>query len=257
MLQTRTSRLLASLGPVVRAQRRTLWRCSTLISSSPSSLLSHIESLEPPAQSAVTLFALSKNTPQDVVPRFRAALSRDGTSTLGTLSELVPASLLSRLAPSLSANVEPFYLSLATYEPSSPSDRAIPFRSTLTGRPNIALGREIKPDVVNGERADEGVDAGFEAFLRGEKWGFGDQAGAKVGNAREIEELKGVECVARTACSSFESCVSDGELTLLLATAQPEGRQATRRLDRRPNTAVPQLAFDLLFCRDGVSLCCS
>ncbi|BGP27969.1 hypothetical protein JCM10295v2_006956 [Rhodotorula toruloides] len=191
MLQARTPRLLTPLKPVARAQRRTLWHCSTLISPSPSSLLSHIESLQPPARSAVTLFALSKNTPQDLVPRFRAALGREGKTTLGTLSELVPSSLLSRLAPTLPSSTEPFHVSLATYVPSRPSSRAIPFRSTLTGRPNIALGREIKPESLG--QADEEVDAGFQAFLRGEKWGFGEQAGSKVGKASGVEELKGVD----------------------------------------------------------------
>lgn len=84
---------------------------------------------------------------------------------------------------------EPFSLSLAYHVPSSPSARLVPFRSTLTGRPPIALGREIRPELQH----DAEDDPGFEAFLRGEKWGFG-QAKVDEGNKGEdIEELRGVE----------------------------------------------------------------
>ncbi|BGP03849.1 hypothetical protein NBRC10513v2_007590 [Rhodotorula toruloides] len=187
MLQTRTVRLLGSLKPLARAQRRTNWHCSTLISHSPSSLLSHIESLPTPARDSVTLFALSKNTPQELVGRVREVLGREGRTTVGSLAEWVPASLLARLAPSLPSKSEAFHLSLATFSPSS-SSRIIPFRSTLQGRPPVALGREIRPS----ENEDDGVDVGFEKFLRGEKWGFGESEGAKEGE-NGVRELRGVD----------------------------------------------------------------
>lgn len=189
MLQTRATKLSGSLKPLVRAQRRTHWHCSTLISHSPSSLLSHIEALPRPAQDSVTLFALSKNTPQELVGRVRGVLGKEGRTSLGTLAEVVPSSLLSRLAPSLPSKDEAFHLSLATYSPTPPSSRAIPFRSTLQGRPPVALGREIRPS----ENEDQGVNVGFEKFLRGEKWGFGE---SERGGEEGVDELRGVECVA-------------------------------------------------------------
>ncbi|BGP11751.1 hypothetical protein JCM10049v2_007671 [Rhodotorula toruloides] len=186
MLQTRATKLSGSLKPLVRAQRRTHWHCSTLISHSPSSLLSHIEALPRPAQDSVTLFALSKNTPQELVGRVREVLGKEGRTSLGTLAEVVPSSLLSRLAPSLPSKDEAFHLSLATYSPTPPSSRAIPFRSTLQGRPPVALGREIRPS----ENEDQGVNVGFEKFLRGEKWGFGE---SERGGEEGVEELRGVD----------------------------------------------------------------
>ncbi|BGP20575.1 hypothetical protein JCM10213v2_008738 [Rhodosporidiobolus nylandii] len=116
-----------------------------------------------------TLYALSKNTPQDLVPSFRRALAPPGSvAVAGTLSELLPPSLISRLAPSLPPS-EAFSISLARYSPSG-GERVVPWRSSLTGRPNIALGREIKPEL---HALSEGEEGAFEAFLRGEKWSFG------------------------------------------------------------------------------------
>uniref|UniRef100_A0A0K3CPS0 FGENESH: predicted gene_15.120 protein n=1 Tax=Rhodotorula toruloides TaxID=5286 RepID=A0A0K3CPS0_RHOTO len=123
----------------------------------------------------------------ELVGRVREVLGREGRTTVGSLAEWVPASLLARLAPSLPSKSEAFHLSLATFSPSS-SSRIIPFRSTLQGRPPVALGREIRPS----ENEDDGVDVGFEKFLRGEKWGFGESEGAKEGE-NGVRELRGVD----------------------------------------------------------------
>ncbi|GAA5905975.1 hypothetical protein JCM6882_009086 [Rhodosporidiobolus microsporus] len=192
MLQPRLSRSLQRLSYALRPQNRTLWHTSTLVSPSPSALLAHISSNPPPAASTATVYALSKNTPQDLVPSFRAALApKDRDAAVGCLSEVLPPSLISSLAPSLpSSSSETFSLTVASFVPSAgSSERAVAFRSSLTGRPNVSVGREIKP-----EADEDGDDSGFEAFLRGEKWGFGDSKNARKGEASEgIEDLKGVD----------------------------------------------------------------
>ncbi|GAA5942218.1 hypothetical protein JCM10213_003836 [Rhodosporidiobolus nylandii] len=165
MLRSSWSRSLRPVAP----SRRALWTTTTLISPSPAALLAHLESLPPAAATSATLYALSKNTPQDLVPSFRRALAPPGSvAVAGTLSELLPPSLISRLAPSLPPS-EAFSISLARYSPSG-GERVVPWRSSLTGRPNIALGREIKPEL---HALSEGEEGAFEAFLRGEKWSFG------------------------------------------------------------------------------------
>lgn len=195
MLQSSLKRAARTHRTVCAAPQRTLWRCSTLISSSPTSLLSHLEEAQTAdADSTLTAYALSKNTPQELVPRFVAVLSSSSSSSpsIGCLSEVVPPSTLARLAPSAPLKGELYTVAIARHRPSSPtsSERAIPFRSTLTGRPNIALGREIKPEMRH-----DGEDAGFEAFLRGEKWGFGERANEGRAVSEGIDELKHVECV--------------------------------------------------------------
>ncbi|GAA6057323.1 hypothetical protein JCM3770_001090 [Rhodotorula araucariae] len=188
MLQQRVAQRLRASTTLSLAPRRHLWRCSTLISSSPSSLLARLEEQPAPADGGVTLFALSKNTPQNLVQRIIAALPSPSSSSIGCLSEVLPPSALAHLAPAHDPANEAFSLAIARHEPSTPDERAVAFRSTLTGRPNIALGREIRPELY-----DEGEDAGFEAFLRGESWGFGDRANAANGGAEGIVQLQGVE----------------------------------------------------------------
>ncbi|GAA5838572.1 hypothetical protein JCM11251_003428 [Rhodosporidiobolus azoricus] len=188
MLQPRLQRSVQRLTRAIRSQRRTIWHTSTLISTSPSSLLTHLSSKAPPPASAATVYALSKNTPQDLVPSFRTAVAPANDAAIaGCLSEVLPHSVISSLAPSLPSS-ETFSLSIASYVPSSPSERAIAFRSSLTGRPNVSVGREIKP-----EMDEDGDDKGFEAFLRGEKWSFGDSAAREAKGGQGIEELKGVD----------------------------------------------------------------
>ncbi|GAA6015175.1 hypothetical protein JCM10207_003628 [Rhodosporidiobolus poonsookiae] len=169
------------------SSRRTVWTTSTLVSSSPSSLVSQLLKQSPvPPTATATVYALSKNTPQSLVPYVQAALPREA---VGVLSEPLPAPLVSSTSstPSPAAEDELFFLAVASFVPhsstSSSTVHAIPFRSTLTGRPNISLGREhkLQPDHNEG-------DAGFEAFLRGEKWEFG-QSKAEQGEADGLEEL--------------------------------------------------------------------
>ncbi|GAA5923129.1 hypothetical protein JCM1841_000080 [Sporobolomyces salmonicolor] len=187
MIAACRARSVLSATPTPFRQIRSLWQCSTVISPSPSSIVSHLEQARPPTPPALTLFAISKNVPQDLVQPLRTALA-SSSPAVGCLTEVLPPSAIAVLSPDLDASVEHYSISIARYLPSSPSERGIPFRSALTGRPNISLGREHKP-----EQETDGIDAGFEAFLRGEKWGFGDGVNLHNGRRAEIEELKGVD----------------------------------------------------------------
>ncbi|GAA6038735.1 hypothetical protein JCM8097_002371 [Rhodosporidiobolus ruineniae] len=216
MLQPRLSRSALRLQRPTALHRRTLWHTSTLISPSPSALLRHLESTSTASLTAssekgtATLWALSKNTPQELVPAFRRALDGQQQPSAGCLSEVLPSSLVAQLAPSLStsasADTESFSLSLARWIPGPGEGDARVFRSALVGRPNIALGREIKPEsmsygsstgVPGGGRGAGGTeeDEAFKAFLRGEKWGFGGPPVAKTTEASEggLEELRDVD----------------------------------------------------------------
>lgn len=166
--------------------RRTIWLTSTILSTSPSSLLSHLQRTPPPADSSVLFYAISKNVPSSLISSIQASLSP--TPSIGCISEVLSPALSTLLAPSLSSSSETYSVSLASFHPTS-SSRAVPFLSTLSGRPNISVGREIK----SGPREDksgETIDGGFEAFLSGKKWGFGE--GPAEGRRGVIEELKGV-----------------------------------------------------------------
>lgn len=141
--------------------------------------------MEPAA--GVTVFALSKNVPQQLVSAFRRAVAPSGSTTtaIGCVSEILPAAA----SPSSPSNEqELFSIALAQHRPARDTERAIPFRSALVGRPNIALGREIKPEL----QADhDQVDSGLEAFLKGGAWGFGEQTQAETSTQHpEIAELK-------------------------------------------------------------------
>ncbi|GAA5927306.1 hypothetical protein JCM3775_002511 [Rhodotorula graminis] len=195
MLQRSLARAARAQRTLQAAPRRSLWRCSTLISPSPASLLAHVEAQDKASTPGQVLYALSKNTPQELVPHFVAALQTSSSSSssspsIGCLAEVLPPSTVARLAPRHDTVAELYSLSIARHHPSHDTERAIPFRSTLTGRPNIALGREIRPELQH----DAQDDAGFEAFLRGDKWAFGERAnGARDAAGEGIEELSGVE----------------------------------------------------------------
>ncbi|GAA5879158.1 hypothetical protein JCM3774_002097 [Rhodotorula dairenensis] len=183
MLRAPWNRAPSSSRP--KLWRRSIWHCSTFSSPSPAALLARVEQAvaERPPTSA-TVFALSKNVPRQLVSAFRRAVAPPGSSTpaIGCISEVLPAALAS------SANrQELFSIALAQHRPARDTERAIAFRSSLLGRPNIALGREIKPE----QQADhDQVDSGLEAFLNGGAWGFGEQGQAHATAQHEIAELK-------------------------------------------------------------------
>lgn len=193
-----------------RLQTRSLWRSSTAISSSPAALLRHLNSNPPPATSTI-LFSISKNVPPPLVDLIRAALAASSSSSVGCLSEVLPAPIARHLGfdPSPDTEAEPYSVAIATFHPNKTSNRAIPFLSTLQGRPNISLGREIKRGPREEEIGDSS-DEGFEAFLSGKKWGFGDDSrrGAAVG----LAELEGV---ARDSVKEIVSFTSDRQQPFL------------------------------------------
>ncbi|GAA5957919.1 hypothetical protein JCM3765_006205 [Sporobolomyces pararoseus] len=164
---------------------RSLWTSSTFSSTSPRSLIDSIPT--PPQKSCLTLYTISKHFPQDLLPTLQSTISSTSTS-IGCLSEPFPFS-----SPSNDDSIlPPFTLSISHYTPSTNTERIIPFSTSLTGRPNISLGREHKPR-AGGLATQEELEfenRQFERFLKGDKnWAFGDQF-----NLRDTKELneKGV-----------------------------------------------------------------
>ncbi|KAK4046136.1 hypothetical protein OIV83_006307 [Microbotryomycetes sp. JL201] len=99
----------------------------------------------------------------------------------------MPSSVASIVAPAIEGD-ERYSVSVATFTPTGTA-RAIAFQSSLQGRPNIALGREIKPEPDQGDLNE----AGLQAFLSGKTWGFGEDTNVQTGNAVQLQELDGVE----------------------------------------------------------------
>ncbi|KAI5476490.1 hypothetical protein MNV49_007669 [Pseudohyphozyma bogoriensis] len=170
-------------------QQRSVWQATTLLSTSPSSLLAHLRANPPstPSPAALLVYSLSKNIPIELIDLVQADLATRASSSLGCLSEVLPSAVADRVAPTIApaGNDEVYSIALSSFHPTS-SSTAIPFRSTLTGRPNISLGREIKPD----DGTSETDDSAFEAFLSGKQWGFGE--GPSEGKSMSIEALKDV-----------------------------------------------------------------
>ena len=154
-----------------------------MLSTSPSALAAHFAAL-PPSKSTLSIISISKNTPPPLVAQIRTALP---SPTIGCLSELLPPALAASLG--LSATDEAYSIALASYEPDSPSAVAVPFYTTLQGRPNISLGREHKAG-PRSESTGDSSDEGFQAFLAGEKWGFGEDS--RKGGAAPLPELAAV-----------------------------------------------------------------
>lgn len=180
---------------VSREQRRSIWTCRTLISSSPDSLVQalpkHLPSSAAAAAAAAstTVYALSKNIPSKLIKQARSSLDND--KSVGVLSEQLPPQLVAHLAPDQAASgrnmTGPFSIAVATYTPRDKDHKMLTFKSTVQGRPNIALGREIKQQSSTGG----GGDKAFEEFLRTGKMSFGD-AEKQDGGPRDLQELEGV-----------------------------------------------------------------
>ncbi|GAA5938008.1 uncharacterized protein JCM15063_005437 [Sporobolomyces koalae] len=182
------------------AAARSIWTTTTRTCSDPEALLG---SIAPPAAASstssaptFTLYTVSKHFPQALLPKLQAKIAQVSPS-IGTLSEPNPHS--TRAAAS--SDVPPFTLSLAHWTRSSPTESIVPFSTSLTGRPNVSLGREHKPR-AGGRATEEELEfenRQFEKFLNGDKnWAFGDQAGidSNASNASAsptgIDELKHV-----------------------------------------------------------------
>lgn len=192
--QTMLSRFAARTRSICPACDRKLWTSATYIASSPRALVDRLTSLhsgeESPDGPAVTVYSMSKNIPASLHSKVFSAFAQ--STSIGVVSELLPTSVTTLLAPALelSAEEEAYSVAVASYAPTGNS-RAIAFQSSLTGRPNISLGREHKPD-TRGSSTDSDIDAGLEAFLNGKRWGFGDNVNLQEGKTATIAELEGV-----------------------------------------------------------------
>ncbi|KAM0789895.1 hypothetical protein ACM66B_006737 [Microbotryomycetes sp. NB124-2] len=167
-------------------KRRTVWTTTTFVSESAHRLIEQVQSSFKPDPSSVTAYAVSKNVPFQLHSSLYSAFA--STTSVGCVSEVMPSSVTKLVAPALD-NEEPFSVSIATFTPTG-NNRAIAFQSSLQGRPNIALGREIKP-----QQSDEGDlnEAGLQAFLSGKTWGFGEDTNVQNGETVQLQELEGVE----------------------------------------------------------------
>ncbi|GAA5888797.1 hypothetical protein JCM16303_003016 [Sporobolomyces ruberrimus] len=177
-IQNTTRQLLARKA----TSRRSLWTTSTLTSTSPQSLIDSIPSSTSSQSPSFTLYTLSKHFPQDLVKSLQSSLG----PSIGCLSEPTPSS----------SAIPPFTLSLAHYTPSTPTEHLLPFSTSLTGRPNVSLGREHKPRA--GGRATEMElefeNRQFEKFLKGDKnWAFGDQLEINDSTEKSSSSRGGVE----------------------------------------------------------------
>jgi hypothetical protein len=194
-------------GRILR-QQQLKWKCNTLLSNkTPTHLLSSLSSLLTPIsaesedQSEHYIFAVSKNTPNSVVEAVHKLLSSrsPSTSCIGVLSEPLPAYILPKAytSPTSSATSDSIYsIALASLTTSNNStSKIIPFRSTLTGRENVAVGKEIqsKDRRYNDGTVDKTVDTGFEAFLSGKAWNFGQATATSIKTIQGIDQLDGIQ----------------------------------------------------------------
>lgn len=108
------------------------WITRTLLASEASSLLSQTHTLLQSIRrsgSPLLLFSLSKHLPSATLSALVTALQSSAPHNLGLLA----------------SDAGPFHLSLAAAPPNS---LVQPFRSTLRGKPTIALGRELPPNLL-------------------------------------------------------------------------------------------------------------
>lgn len=189
-MSVRTSLRYLSRPRSSTTSSRSVWTTSTYISSSPIALVKQVESAHKDADSGVTLYTVSKNVPFSLHQTVYATFAK--SSSIGAVSEVLPSSSAKLLAPALEQSREELYsIAVASYKATGKA-RAIPFQSALQGRPNIALGREIK-------QQDEGDlnEAGLQAFLSGKTWGFGEDVNVQNGQSTVLQELEGVPSVER------------------------------------------------------------
>lgn len=179
--------------------RRSVWLSSTLVSNDPTlsafnpSSLSSSSFVSPPTARA---FAVSKNTPPETVARLVAALAADGVPSAGCLCEAPSAQALARVgwkgkAASVEDGTRPEYLvAVSAYYPTVDGARAVVFRTGMTGRANVSVGREIASGPRKDLRGLDASDAGFEAFMNGRKWGFGDRQKEGAQTIAHLDELE-------------------------------------------------------------------
>lgn len=187
--------------------RRSLWVSRTTITNDPTlqsardRLQHEAESLSSSRRPTARIFTLSKNTPPPTVDALLADLQLSGVPNVGCLAELLPSATLESLLGGGSVGEvkrpeEQFVLSTTDYFPwtdcaGEGEGRAVVWRTGMTGRAKVSVGREIASGPRKDERGLDVSDAGFEAFMSGKKWGFGDQH--KAGGGETIAQLDQIE----------------------------------------------------------------
>ncbi|KAM0751721.1 hypothetical protein T439DRAFT_324919 [Meredithblackwellia eburnea MCA 4105] len=185
---------------------RYVWTASTALSFSPKALVQHLVNKPTAKGGSITIFALSKNISPPLLQSIQTLLSQTAPTTVGCLSEVIPSSIAEHLGLAHDPNSESgetYSVSVATFHPQDSSTRVIPFFSSLQGRPNVSLGREIKSG-PRFEGGSESSDEGFEAFLSGRSWGFGDDARGKTG-----ESLAGLDGISPGSVKEIVSFTTD------------------------------------------------
>lgn len=149
------------------------WLTRTLRSADAAHLLHQASTLLPSIarESPLLLFSLSKNIPPSTLSSLVSSFQSCTPANLGFLSSDGTSSSQSTIARR--STEEKFHVSIAA---APPSCRAVPFRSTLRGKPTIALGRELRPDLLKQrEVTSQGQQQG----------GLQDHEGAFFQNAQE------------------------------------------------------------------------
>jgi hypothetical protein len=112
-----------------------LWNCSTLATSDAALLASRAQAMIRERKGVrPLLYALSSNCPAGHADRLFSLLK--SSHNIGCLVD----------PPTTPGNPQ-YTLAVAYWNRDGPGSEPIAFRSQLTGKPKIALGREVKPDL--------------------------------------------------------------------------------------------------------------
>jgi hypothetical protein len=171
--------------------QRYLWTAVTLSSSSAEALeAAAVAQLSKHSNASHVFAALSKSLPEKTLSSTVSLLREHHPSFLGCLCDSILDAPFQE--PLLAHTV-----SLAFYEPSSSSKGAhtvVPFKSTIVGKPKIALGREIKPD-MDYSRDAKAPGSDLTSLYPQEDWGkLWGYEGGEDGNVPELDGLEYVLC---------------------------------------------------------------
>jgi hypothetical protein len=169
--------------------RRNLWTAVTLSSGSAEAVeAATLAQLSTHHGHSNILAALSDSLPPNVLSSIVSRLQRGEDKTTSVIGCLSHAAIPSQR----------YSVSLAFFSPepsTSPSSRIVPFRSTIKGRPRIALGREIRPELMSARDGGGDFAANLDAAV-GSDWA--DMWGAEGGGmgTGSVPELEGLEYVS-------------------------------------------------------------
>jgi len=144
------------------------WKLSTLLTRTPTNLLSYLSTLSTPC-----IYTLSSNLPSTLWSHYHPSSSQ----SIGCISH------------PLTSDPEVYSLAVAEYRGKG---KVTTFGNRLRGPRPISLGREHRPDLHSDGK--ETGDGGFEAFLAGKEWSFGARTPTATSRSREgegLQELQG------------------------------------------------------------------